>query len=190
MRLIPNFITAAMLLWPAAAAQQIAVRFDAARTEVAFTLADVLHTVHGTFRLRRGEMRFDPATGAATGELVVDAASADSGSHARDSRMHKNILESAKFPDIVFRPDRVEGKVNADGDSEVRVHGTFLIHGGIHELVMPVRVRASGGEVRVTTSFTVPYQKWGMKNPSTLLLRVSDLVQIELTAVGRMSGGV
>ena len=32
--------------------------------------------------------------------------------------------------------------------------------------------------------FTVPYQKWGMKNPSTLFLRVSDTVEIDLVGSG------
>jgi hypothetical protein len=35
--------------------------------------------------------------------------------------------------------------------------------------------------------FTIPYAKWGMKNPSTLFLRVSDSVEIDLTAVGSMA---
>jgi len=35
-----------------------------------------------------------------------------------------------------------------------------------------------------TVHFTVPYAKWGMKNPSTLFLRVSDSVEIDLAASG------
>jgi hypothetical protein len=30
----------------------------------------------------------------------------------------------------------------------------------------------------------VPYTKWGMKNPSTLFLRVNESVEINLTAAG------
>jgi len=35
--------------------------------------------------------------------------------------------------------------------------------------------------------FTVPYQKWGMKNPSTLFLKVSDTVEIDLSAAGSVT---
>src|SRR5579872_5135068 len=84
---------------------------DATRTKVEFTLADVLHTVHGNFKLKSGCIHFDPETGHASGALVVDAASGASGSDGRDRRMHKNILESQKFPEITFTPDRYEGRL-------------------------------------------------------------------------------
>jgi hypothetical protein len=32
--------------------------------------------------------------------------------------------------------------------------------------------------------FTLPYAKWGVKNPSTLFLRVGDSVEIELVVAG------
>ena len=166
------------------------LQIDPAATQVEFTLGDVLHTVHGKFLLRRGTMRFDPDTGKAGGELVVDAASGDSGSSARDSRMKNNILEVGKFPDIVFRPDQVIGKVLEEGTSKVQVHGTFSIHGAAHELVLPMDVRAGNAQYTVDTQFEVPYVKWGMKNPSTFFLRVSDRVQISIHTVAHPSKSV
>jgi polyisoprenoid-binding protein YceI len=167
-------------------AQQVTVRFDPAHTEVNFTLADVLHTVHGVFHLESGEIQFDAGSGKATGLLVVDAASGNSGSNARDGRMNRNILESAKYSRITFTPDRVDGSVNPEGDSEVRVHGLFTLHGASHELTLHVHVHASQQQVTAATRFSVPYVKWGLKNPSTLFLRVGDQVQIEIRAAGRM----
>ncbi len=168
-----------------APAQETVLVIDPALTKVGFTLPDVLHTVHGNFALKRGTIRFDTATGKASGELVVDAASGDSGSAARDRRMHQNILESAKYPEIVFRPDRVQGKVQPQGISQVQLHGTFVIHGAEHEIVMPVEVDARGDRYTASAHFTVPYVKWGMKNPSTLILRVSDKVDIDIQTVAR-----
>ncbi len=170
-----------------AAAQDTVLVLDPALTKVGFTLPDVLHTVHGNFALKRGTIRFDTATGKASGELVVDAASGDSGSAARDRRMHQNILESAKYPEIVFRPDRVEGKVQPQGISQVQLHGTVVIHGAAHEIAMPVEVEAHGERYTATAHFTVPYVRWGMKNPSTLILRVSDKVDIDIQTVARMA---
>jgi polyisoprenoid-binding protein YceI len=134
----------------------------------------VLHTVHGSFLLKRGDIRFDAATGKASGELVVDATSGASGSGARDRNMHKNVLESARYPEIVFRPDRVEGKVTLEGTSHVGLHGMFSIHGAEHEITLPAAI-----------AFAVPYVQWGMKNPSTLFLRVSDKVEISIHTVAR-----
>jgi polyisoprenoid-binding protein YceI len=165
--------------------EQKALEIDPASTQVEFTLGDVLHTVHGKFALKRGTMWFDPASGKASGELVVDAASGDSGSSARDRRMRSSILEADKFPDIVFRPDQVIGKVSEQGASKIQVHGIFRIHGEDHEIVMPMDVQAANGQYTATAHFDVPYVKWGMKNPSTLFLRVNDTVQISIRALAR-----
>ena len=168
-------------------AQETVVEFDQALTRVNFTLASVLHTVHGTFRLKSGSIRFDTATGKAGGELVVDATSGASGSSARDKRMHRDILESAQYPEFVFAPDRVEGKLAPSGTSLLRVHGVFRIHGAGHEITVPVEANMSQGQVTAAARFTVPYVKWGMKNPSSFLLRVSDHVDIEVETAGRIA---
>ena len=160
---------------------------DPAQTKVEFTLGSLLHTVHGDFKLKRGTLRFEPESGKVSGEVVVDAASGESGSPARDKRMHASILESAKYPEIVFRPDRVDGKVAPEGRSEVQVHGMFAIHGVEHEMLVPATVGAADGRYNVTVSFEVPYVKWGMKNPSTLMLRVNDKVEITVQTVAHPS---
>jgi polyisoprenoid-binding protein YceI len=186
-RLFVPFVTCSVLLMGAATipAQDTALQIDPDRTKVEFTLGDVLHTVHGTFALTRGNIRFDTATGKASGELVVDATSGESGSEARDRRMHKNILESDQYREIVFRPDRVEGKIALQGTSQVQLHGMFAIHGAEHEITLPVDVEAADGQFTASTHFFIPYVKWGMKNPSTFLLRVSDKVELTIHTVAR-----
>jgi polyisoprenoid-binding protein YceI len=180
MRLFVPFCVSAVLLAAADTipAQTKAFVIDPARTTVEFTLGSLLHTVHGDFHLKRGTLSFDPRTGKASGEIVVDAASGESGSEARDKRMHAAILEIAKYPEIAFRPDRVDGNVAAEGKSEAQLHGLFSIHGVEHEILLPITVEAAGGQYNVIGVFQVPYVKWGMKNPSTLILRVDDKVEI------------
>ncbi|HUI56983.1 MAG TPA: YceI family protein [Bryobacteraceae bacterium] len=165
--------------------QETALEIDPAQTRVEFTLGDILHTVHGAFQLKRGNIRFDPSTGRASGELVVDATSGASGNSSRDHRMHSSILESDRYPEIVFRPDHVEGKIAPEGASQVQVHGLFSIHGADHEIVLPADVQGQGGRYTATLHFVIPYVKWGLKNPSTLILRVSDKVEITIHTVAR-----
>jgi polyisoprenoid-binding protein YceI len=150
---------------------QTHVQLDPASTTINFTLGDVLHTVHGVFKLKSG----------------VNALSGESGNDSRDSRMHKNILESAKYGEISFAPDRVEGKVNPDGDSQVRLHGQFTIHGRTHEVTMAVKSHMENQRLTATIDFQVPYVQWGMKNPSTLFLRVSDTVKIGIQTTGQLT---
>jgi len=168
----------------AAAAQDVAFRLDSQHATIHFTLGDVLHTVHGTFQLKQGSLRLDPALGKLTGEIIVDAKSGDSGSGMRDRKMHREILESDRYPEIAFRPDRVEGVVALRGKSSVRVHGIFTIHGSDHELTAPAEVEMTSGQWSATIHFAVPYVNWGMKNPSTLFLRVNESVDIDVTADG------
>jgi polyisoprenoid-binding protein YceI len=52
--------------------------------------------------------------------------------------MHKNILESARYPEIVFTPSRFAGEFHPQADSQLSVHGALGIHGADHEMDMPV----------------------------------------------------
>jgi polyisoprenoid-binding protein YceI len=172
-----------------AAAQDVALQLDPQHTTVNFTLADVLHTVRGTFHLKQGSLRLDPASSKLTGEIVVDARSGESGSGMRDRKMHREVLESDRYPEIIFHPDRVDGTVSLQGKSSVHVHGSFGIHGSDHELTAPADLDVSDGHWTATIHFTVPYVNWGMKNPSTLFLRVNESVDIDLTASGSITPG-
>ena len=171
-----------------ASSQEISLDLDPAKTTIQFTLPGTVHTVHGSFKLKRGSIRFDPATGKIGGEAVVDATSGESGSDGRDRRMHAQILESARYPEIVFTPDRVEGAVAKQGASQVQVHGTFRIHGAEHEITLPVHVEVTemaNGGVTARIHFTIPYVKWGLKDPSTFFLHVSDKLDIDIAACTR-----
>lgn len=157
---------------------------DASGSQVHFSLSSTLHTVHGQFAIKRGSIQLDSDTGKAAGEIVVDAASGQSGSNARDKRMHKEILESDRFTDVAFSPDRIIGKVSLSGSSSVEVHGTFTLHGTGHELTVPVRVEISGQHWTGTASFAVPYIAWGLKNPSNFIFKVSPMVNVNLELGG------
>lgn len=178
--------TLALLAIPVLA-QRMDVQLDPAATRIDWTLGDVLHTVHGTFKLQKGDLWVEPSTGHAGGLLVVDATSGQSGSNARDSRMHKNVLESARYPQITFVPDRVIGNVAASGDSEVQLHGMFTIHGSTHEMLMKVKSHMEPQKLTADISFTVPYVQWGMRDPSNFLLKVKNFVDIDIHTAARIN---
>jgi polyisoprenoid-binding protein YceI len=167
------------------AAQDATFHLDPQHTTITFTLGDVLHTVRGTFQLKQGMLRL--SSGNLAGEVVVDAKSGDSGTGMRDRKMHTEVLESDRYPDITFHPDRVDGVVLPQGRSSVRVHGIFNIHGSDHEMTVPAEVETTPDHWTATLHFSVPYAKWGMKNPSTLFLRVNESVDIDLTASGSLT---
>ena len=167
-----------------AQSSELRFQFSPANTTIKFTLGDILHTVHGSFQLKRGDAEYDLLNDSVRGTLVADATSGQSGNRSRDRRMHREILESGKFPEIIFRPDHVEGKVANSGASTVQVHGVFSIHGSDHELTMPVRLQVFPDHWVADTHFNIPYVKWDIKNPSTFFLRVSESVEIDVHATG------
>jgi polyisoprenoid-binding protein YceI len=180
-----NFFLILCLLTAPLFAQETVLALDPTQTKVEFTLSDILHTVHGAFKLKRGTIRYDFATGKAAGEIVIDAQSGESGNQARDQRMHRNILESDRYPEILFVPDRVAGAL-----SKASVHGTFRIHGKDHEMTMVVEAVPAGARLEVKTQFVVPYVAWGMKNPSTFILRVGETVTIDVHALAQVQPDV
>src|SRR6202171_2422022 len=173
-------VLAAFLLAPTGRAQEIAVQLDPVQTKIEFTLGSTLHTVEGTFKLKSGSIQFDPSTGKMSGSIVVDATSGESGNAGRDRKMHREILESGKFPEIVFAPNHGKGAFNPKGPSKLEVSGQFSIHGQDHDLTLPIDIEPKGRQLTLAAHITIPYIKWGLKNPSTFILRASDKVEIDI----------
>jgi polyisoprenoid-binding protein YceI len=170
-------------------AHPVTLHFDAAHTQIHWTLGDILHTVRGTFRLKSGLVMFAPATGAAQGELLVDVDSGDSGNATRDQRMKKDVLQSQTYPEAIFHPEKISGGALSGSIQQVTVSGTFTIHGRDHPLSLVISTQMTDKtHAHLTTHFVVPYVQWGMKDPSTFVLRVGKEVSVDVTADATVEG--
>lgn len=171
-----------------ASPQETLVRLDPAKTTVQFNLGATAHTVHGTFKLKSGQVRFDPASGKASGEIVVDARSGDTESSGRDKKMHEEVLMSESYGEIIFTPSRIHGAIAPQSTSQVQITGTMRLLGQEHEMTLAFAVQPSGGnQVDASTHFSVPYVQWGLKNPSNFLLHVDKSVDVDVHAIGEMT---
>jgi polyisoprenoid-binding protein YceI len=157
------------------------------QSEVAFSLGDVLHQVHGTFHVQSGSVQFSHNSPELSGSLVVAAGSGKSGNNTRDHRMSVDILEAPRYTEASFSPKRLDGAISASGDSTVRVDGVFTLHGTAHDLTIPMQIHIDGKTCTAKTSLMIPYVKWGLKDPSTFLLRVNKEVAMDITLVGQLS---
>src|SRR5580704_6983122 len=169
---------------------EVTLSLDPAQSKLKWTLGSTLHTVHGTFLLKRGAVKFDPASGTARGEFVADAMSGESGNEGRDKKMHREILESGRYAEVIFRPNRIDGKVLAQGSSLVQVHGTFVLCGSEHVLTVPVQAELKENHWKGSAQFSVPYIQWGLKSPNTFLLKADPSVEIELELSGTLQRAV
>jgi len=168
-------------------AQHQVFNVDTEASSVAFSLGDVLHSVHGTFHIKSGSVDFDAGAPRISGTVVVAAGSGRSGNDTRHRKMSAEILDAPHFAEVSFAPATYQRTIAATGDSTIQVTGTFTLHGTPHELTVPMQIHIEGTSCTAKTHFSVPYVKWGLKDPSSFILRVAKEVEIDLTLKGRLS---
>ena len=123
-----------------------------------------------------------------SGEVVVDAISADTGNTKRDKKMHAKVLRSAEHSRILLRPHRLEGNLATAGPSEVTLHGDMVILGQPHEVHIPLRIEVIDGRFTAEADFEIPYVDWGLDDPSTFVLWVAKVVEVKVVAKGSITG--
>jgi polyisoprenoid-binding protein YceI len=170
---------------PAASAPQV-LTLQPEGTKVSFFLEATGHDVEGLLALKSGAVRFDPATGEASGELVVDLATAATGNKSRDKTMHREVLEDDRFPLAVFRATRFRGSVPQQGDADFALDGVMTVHGADHPVEVTGKLHAAGGKLAAEVEFPVPFVEWGMHDPSWFVLSVAKVVKVHVHAEGEL----
>jgi polyisoprenoid-binding protein YceI len=151
--------------------QAITLHFEPASSQISYTAGGALHHVKGKFALKGGLIAFDPATGIAQGQILVDAESGHSNDKKLDAKMQKEVLESGKYPEIFFHPEKSTGTLKEGSEEQLALIGSFNIHGSDHPLKVNTLATLHGSDATVKADFDVPYVEWGMKDESTLLMR-------------------
>ena len=175
--------------WPASSARaaEQTLALDPAATTIAFALGATLHTVEGSVRLSSGEIRFDLVTGVASGEIDVDARSATTGNESRDRNMHRDVLESEKYPRIAFRAEQVRVVHRDPAGAVVELAGQLDLHGQARPWTLPAKLAFQGDRVSIEANFRVPYVDWGMQDYSSFILRVDRFVAVRVASAARIS---
>jgi polyisoprenoid-binding protein YceI len=156
-------------------------------SRVAFSLGGNAHHVNGTFHVQSGTIDFDRSSQSIAGSVVVAAGSGNSGDQGRDKKMNSDVLDVTHFTEVSFVPRSYQGTIATTGDSSIQVTGVFTLHGTPHDLTVPMQIHIEGAALNTKTHFTVPYVKWGLKDPSIFILKVAKEVDIDLALEGRLS---
>ena len=181
-----TIILLAALAAVSARAEQHVLALDPQASKVTFTLKATGHMVEGGLALKSGRIAFDPATGAASGEIAIDLASAGTGNKSRDRTMHEDVLETGKYPMTVFRAEKVRGTVPESGTGQVTLDGTLSFHGADHKVSLPAKIDVRNGRVKADTQIQIPYVEWGLHDPSIIMLRVAKVVSVRVRAEGTL----
>jgi polyisoprenoid-binding protein YceI len=183
------FLIVPLAIAPLALAQHQTFTVNPETSQLAFTLGGSGHHVQGTFHVQSGSIDFDPSAGKISGSVVVAAGSGNSGEPSRDKKMNSEVLDVARFSEVTFVPGSYQGTIAPLGDSTIQVSGIFTLHGTPHDLTVPMQIHIDGANLTANGRFTVPYVKWGLKDPSIFILKVAKEVDIDLTLNGLLTRG-
>jgi hypothetical protein len=156
-------------------------------SQVAFTLAGTGHHVQGTFRVQSGSIKFVSDDQKISGTVVVAAGSGNSGEPSRDKKMNSEVLQADHFAEVTFAPRSYQGTIAAAGDSNIQVSGIFTLLGTPHDITVPMQIHIDGANLKAKGHFTVPYVKWGLKDPSIFILKVAKEVDIDINLSGQLT---
>lgn len=179
-------VAVSLLFATSAFAQHQTFTADPNASQVAWALGGSGHHVNGTFHVQSGTIDFDTTAHSISGSIVVAAGSGNSGEPSRDKKMNSEVLDVTHYSEITFVPQKYDGSIAPTGDSTIQVSGTFTLHGTPHDLSVPMQIHVDGNALTAKTHFVVPYVKWGLKDPSVLILKVAKDVDIDLVLVGKL----
>jgi len=138
-------------------------------SRVAILVRSTLHDFEVRAKVSKGELTV-PAAGAGPIRLRLEFSPEDmeSGSDMRDTVMREDVLESRKFPRILFEASEAVYAGEEEGAPTYRVRGALTLHGVRKELSFPVRVRLAGGRLTVEAKVDLKISDHQMAVPSPL----------------------
>ncbi len=143
----------------------------------------------------KGEIRFNPAQiEQSTMHLVVRADSltvidniSDKDRRDIESDMRAKVLETGKYPEIVFDVAGVSVKKVDDGQAQVTLNGQLTLHGVTRAQKVPATAVVTGDMLRAFGEFSLLQTDYGIKPVSAVGggLKVKDEVKFTFDIVAR-----
>jgi polyisoprenoid-binding protein YceI len=143
-------------------------------------LPATLHTVRGRAPMFQGTVDAEPAGDGKwviRSRIAVAAEAMVTGSNRRDRTMREKVLETGKFPEIVFETTSVEadlGKLQPGQNFSAQVAGELTAHGKALAVQLPVDVSVFADQVVLAGSFPLHWKQYGMNDPSFGVVKVKE----------------
>lgn len=86
------------------------------------------------------------------------------------------VLESEKYPAIIFKSTNVTGRLRPDGSFDAKIESDLTMHGVTRRIVIPARITLAGSDLRAQGQFTVDRGDFNVKATSAFhgLVRVRN----------------
>lgn len=167
-------------------------KVEVAGSSVRWELPATFEPIKGVVPLFHGSIEANPLSGGAwdvSARIVVPADSMRTGNRRRDRTLREKVLETARYPEIVFELRKFTGDLSRFRPGEtfpVQVAGDLTVHGKTAAVQLPVDVSVFPSAVVVTGSFPVHWKAYGLQDPSfPVVARVREpmFVNFRLRAV-------
>jgi polyisoprenoid-binding protein YceI len=175
------FLSASVL---ASGRSGIHYKIVAAGSDLRWDLPATLHTVHGVAPVLTGTLDAEPGTGGQwriRSRVVVPAAAMTTGRESRDKKMREEVLETDKFPEVVFESRHVSADLSRfpkDEHFTVEVTGDLTVHGKAVRVKLPVDVFVRPDHVVLQGSFPLAWKQFGLADPSFGLIKVREPLKV------------
>jgi polyisoprenoid-binding protein YceI len=157
---------------------------DAAGSELAWELPATLHTVHGKAPELSGRVVAVPGESGdwdVQARVVVKAAAMVTGNASRDRNMREKVLETDRYPEIVFEARRIRADLSRFRPGErftAEAEGDLTVHGKAQPIRVPVDVLVQADAVILEGSFSLSWKQYGLNDPSFGIVTVRDPLKV------------
>jgi len=178
--LLVRLAPAAILYAQAGAPAPIHYKLTQEGSVLRWELPATLHTVRGSVPALRGTIDAEPA---GNGEwtirirIAVAAEAMATGNNRRDRTMRERVLETGKFPEIVFEATKVTADLSKFKQGEsfaAQVLGELTVHGKPLPVQLPVDVHVFADHAILSGSFPIHWKQYGLHDPSFGVVKVRD----------------
>lgn len=122
-------------------------------------------SVHGTVTLAAS----GSSSSVSAASITVDVNTLTSDRAMRDARIHRQGLESDRYPTASFvlsSPIALPADAGNGQAINVSATGALAIHGVTRTVTIPMQARLSGTQIELAGSITFPFSDFGMTPPS------------------------
>lgn len=169
-----------------AAVRDLRYAIDPAGSSLAWELPATLHTVHGRAPEVSGTVSASFTEGGdgqlrVEARIAVKAAAMVTDNASRDRNMREKVLETDRYPEIVFEARRVTAdlaRLKAGERFTAVVVGDLTVHGRAVPIQFPVEVSVLAERVILQGSFPLSWKQYGLHDPSFGVVKVKDPLKV------------
>ena len=191
---VTAFVAALAMMPAAVCAEALHFRLDHDATEISVAVEEPLSSIRGDavgkFLIISGDAYEIPADRSKQDasiwvEIIVDAASYNSGSSMRDDAVKSSVLNAQTYPTIVFKGGSAMNDVarTSDHSGSATMKGELFLNGQTRPFEVPAQASLSGDKLTVDANFSFDYTDFGIKPPSFLGLESGRMAKVTFHAI-------